>query len=557
MGELPENEKTKSTGKPTVSVSTRTIGVLGGGQLGRMMMEVAHRLNIKLIFLDAEDSPAMALTKNYQVGSFKNSEDVLALSAKCDLLTIEIEHVDVASLKGLNVQPSVKTIALIQDKYQQKTFFSRHVPCPLVIEVANLKELESAGSSFGFPFMLKKKRNSYDGKGNYMLRSPIDFEPALAALGEGVYAEKWCHFEKELAVIVVKSSTEIVSYPVVQTFHRDSICHTVIAPASISMDVAHKATNIAKNAVHLLEGFGVFAVELFLLKDGSVYLNEIAPRPHNSGHFTIEACETSQYENHLRAILDLPLGSTAMRVPNAAMVNLIGASTDPDCILSPVKQAMLINGASVHLYGKTECRKGRKMGHLTITANNKSQLCTRLHSIWDTVGGSPLINNKSPLVGVIMGSDSDLPKMKDCCEMLEQFNVPFEVTIVSAHRTPDRLMTYAKTAWERGLKVIIAAAGGAAHLPGMVASLTVLPVIGVPIALKYLDGVDSLHSIVQMPRGVPVATVAIDNSTNAGLLAIRILGGDYAYKMKQYQDDMKATVLEKAKDLELKGWSSY
>ena len=539
-----------------IAVCQKTVGVLGGGQLGRMMLEAANRLNIKLVFLDNKDAPISNVCTNLIEGSFKNAEDVIKLSKLCDVLTIEIEHVNVQSLKGLTIHPSVETIELIQDKFIQKSYFKDKVPCPAIIEINDSVKLDQVAKSFGYPFMLKKKRNAYDGKGNMAIKSSSDLKEALD-FAQDVYAEQWCHFEKELAVVVVKSSAELITYPVVETYHRDSICHTVICPPSISMELAEKAIQVAKSAVKHLSGNGVFAVELFLQKDGAILLNEIAPRPHNSGHLTIEACETSQFENHLRAILDLPLGSTAMKCPYAAMVNLLGASSNSDCVMQPIKQALATPGASVHLYGKNECRKGRKMGHITYTAASRSHLLSALHSLWDLVGGSPLKSTKSPLVGVIMGSDSDLPKMRDCCELLEQFNVPFEVTIVSAHRTPERLYNYSKTAWERGLKVIIAAAGGAAHLPGMVSAMTCLPVIGVPIALKHLGGVDSLHSIVQMPRGVPVATVAIDNSTNAALLAIRMLGGEFAYKMDQYQREMKNTVLEKAKSLELKGWSSY
>eukprot|EP00834_Sanchytrium_tribonematis_P000915 NODE_19_length_47148_cov_1.447810.p6 type:complete len:545 gc:universal NODE_19_length_47148_cov_1.447810:32881-34515(+) len=540
-----------------ISTSATVVGVLGGGQLGRMMLEAANRLNIKLLFLDSVDSPVAKVSKNLVEGSFKNKDDVKKLASQCDLLTIEIEHVEVEALKKLNVQPRVETIELIQNKFTQKTFFSSRVPCPRLMEINDTKDLEKASNMFGLPLMLKRKYNSYDGKGNFVVRNASDFEKSLKDLGNEVFAEKWCDFERELSVLVVKSENELKTYPVVQTHHRDSICHTVIVPAPVSGDIQERATKVAETAVALLSGYGIFAVELFQQRDGSILLNEIAPRPHNSGHLTIEACETSQFENHLRAILNLPLGSTALKVPNAAMVNIIGASNNVDCIMSPVKQALSIEGSSIHLYGKAECRKGRKMGHITITANNKPQLLQRLQPLWDSVGGSPLKSNNSPLIGVIMGSDSDLPKMKDCCEILEQFNVPFEVTIVSAHRTPERLSQYARTAYERGLKVIIAAAGGAAHLPGMVASMTCLPVVGVPIALKHLDGVDSLHSIVQMPRGVPVATVAIDNATNAALLAVRILGGDYSSQMTVYQTNMKNVVLEKAKQLELKGWSSF
>lgn len=247
---------------------------------------------------------------------------------------------------------------------------------------------------------------------------------------------------------------------------------------------------------------------------GSIFLNEIAPRPHNSGHYTIEACETSQFENHLRAILSLPLGSTAMKVPASAMLNIIGASDSMEDIRNFAEFALTVPGASTHLYGKGECRKGRKMGHITVVANSDSELRERLRPLLERLPGvtnpkevdfyTPLPpsvghSHKFPLVGVIMGSDSDLPVMLPAARILDKFKVPYELTIVSAHRTPDRMVDYARAAASRGLKVIIAGAGGAAHLPGMVAALTALPVIGVPVKGSSLDGVDSLHSIVQMP----------------------------------------------------------
>lgn len=246
---------------------------------------------------------------------------------------------------------------------------------------------------------------------------------------------------------------------------------------------------------------------------GSISLNEIAPRPHNSGHYTIEACETSQYENHLRAILSLPLGSTALKVPSAAMLNLIGASPDMNEIKRIAEGALAVPGASVHLYGKSECRKGRKMGHITVVAPSDADLRTRLRPILQSLPGAderevalyspappaPAHSHPHPLVGVIMGSDSDLPVMLPAARVLDRFGIPYELTIVSAHRTPDRLVEYARSAAARGLRAVIAGAGGAAHLPGMVAAMTALPVIGVPVKGSSLDGVDSLHSIVQMP----------------------------------------------------------
>lgn len=247
---------------------------------------------------------------------------------------------------------------------------------------------------------------------------------------------------------------------------------------------------------------------------GSVYLNEIAPRPHNSGHYTIEACETSQYENHLRAILSLPLGSTALKVPSACMLNILGASSSMSDITSFTQFALTVPGARVHLYGKAECRKGRKMGHVTIVADSDAELSTRLRPLLAHLPGghdpqeldlyAPLFpargfSHQHPLVGVIMGSDSDLPVMLPAADILNHFKIPYELTIVSAHRTPDRLVEYSRSAAARGLRVVIAGAGGAAHLPGMVAAMTALPVVGVPVKGSSLDGVDSLHSIVQMP----------------------------------------------------------
>ncbi len=248
-------------------------------------------------------------------------------------------------------------------------------------------------------------------------------------------------------------------------------------------------------------------------------MNEIAPRPHNSGHYTIEACETSQYENHLRAILALPIGSTALKVPSAAMLNLLGASNDMSELTNFAKLALGVPGASVHLYGKAECRKGRKMGHITVAANSDAEISARLRQLLQHLPGrddrdrdfdldehapeaqEPGMghSHEQPLVGVIMGSDSDLPVMLPAARILDRFRVPYELTIVSAHRTPDRLVEYARSAAPRGLRVIVAGAGGAAHLPGMVAAMTALPVIGVPVKGSSLDGVDSLHSIVQMP----------------------------------------------------------
>ncbi|KAJ1978179.1 phosphoribosylaminoimidazole carboxylase ade2 [Dimargaris xerosporica] len=592
------------------------VGILGGGQLGRMLVEAANRLNVHVSILDqGENAPAKQLAAHNQHidGQFRDAERIRELAEQVDALTVEIEHVNVSELirlrqehPKLQIQPSPRTIKIIQDKFEQKRHLnSNGLPLPAFQEVKSEEDLKEAAKQFGYPLMLKAKKMAYDGRGNAVIKSEADIPRAWQALvpAEGdaaattsnLFVEQWVPFTKELAVMVVRSRDGMVrSYPLVETVQKDNICHLVLAPAQMEGTVATRAKKIAESAIMSLDGAGVFGVEMFLLEDGGVLLNEIAPRPHNSGHYTIEACETSQFENHLRAIMGRPLGSTALKVGAAAMVNVLGADTEAET-MKPYAAALSVDGATIHAYGKESCRPGRKMGHITVVGQSMSQVHARLLPILRAIGGPPTeepttqqpppptattttisaavkhlqsydarvdvaLASVSPLVAMIMGSDSDLPKMKAGAKILEEFGVPFELTIVSAHRTPDRLCQFAKQAHKRGVKAIIAAAGGAAHLPGMVASMTPLPVIGVPIKGSSLDGVDSLYSIVQMPRGVPVATVAIDNSTNAALLAIRILAPfitEYLDKMVKYQHAMEKEVHKKVDKLKAVGWEEY
>lgn len=281
----------------------------------------------------------------------------------------------------------------------------------------------------------------------------------------------------------------------------------------------------------------------------------------------------SQFENHLRAILDLPLGDTSLRVPSAAMINILGVNDDMGPVRKMVQDALAVDGASAHLYGKADSRKARKMGHITVTAPSDAELSARMRTLLsqqpdldekfvDSIAPAPKEgrSHPHPLVGIIMGSDSDLPVMLPATKILDKFGIPYELTITSAHRTPDRMVKYARSAASRGLRAVIAGAGGAAHLPGMVASETSVPVIGVPVKASVLDGVDSLYSIVQMPRGIPCATVGINNSTNAALLAVRILGTsvpEYQRAMEKYQHDLEEEVLGKAETLGEIGWDRY
>jgi phosphoribosylaminoimidazole carboxylase len=524
----------------------KTVGVLGGGQLGRMLAEAANRLNIKVVALEkSATAPTKQITAHgdHIDGSFKDSDDILQLSKRCNVLTIEIEHVDTQILKELDgksdvvIEPHWETIQTIQDKFRQKQHLEKNdipVAQSYLLSTNSEAELQRVSEKVGFPFMLKACKDAYDGRGNFVVKSAADFSSALSTLGNrSLYAEKWANFTMELAAMVVQTKNGAVSFPVVETVHERSICKLVYAPPrGVSKQICQRAKELAQRTIATFKGKGVFAVEMFLLRNDELLVNEIAPRPHNSGHYTIEGCPMSQYEAHLHAILDLPIPISRLRLREPTiMLNILGGK-NPDSHMKLVRDALATDG-TVHLYGKGAGTMGRKMGHITITAPTMQEAEVRIAPLirsFDEIAGNKVNSNSAAiltptaLVAVVMGSDSDLPTMEAGILILEKFSIPHEVRITSAHRTPNFMSDFAAAAADRGIKVIIAAAGGAAHLPGMIASQTPLPVIGVPVKASVLDGVDSLHSIVQMPRGVPVATVGISNSTNAALLAARMLG---------------------------------
>lgn len=545
-------------------MDSKVLGIVGGGQLGRMTVEAANRLNVRTLVLDAEGAPAKQINADpeHVEGKFTDAQKVQELAQKCDILTIEIEHVDADALAdcGKPVKPAVETIKLIQDKFLQKEhLLSNKLPVALSEAVdPTVESCNSFGEKHGFPFMLKSRKDAYDGKGNSVVKSSDLITASLDELPKsGLYAEKWAPFTKELAVMVVRlGNGDVVTYPCVETYHENNVCHTVFAPAPVSDDVSKAAQKLAKMAVASLWGAGVFGVEMFLLANGELLINEIAPRPHNSGHYTQDACVTSQFEAHVRACVGLPLPANATRFStpgtSSIMLNVLGNKDASE--LQMCERALETPGCAVHLYGKAS-RPGRKLGHINIVGSSLAE-CRQKLSYVEFGEREPLV----PTVGVIMGSDSDLPVMKAACEVLEEFGVPFECSIVSAHRTPAKMVEYAETAEDRGIKVIIAGAGGAAHLPGMVAASTSVPVVGVPVKGSSLDGVDSLYSIVQMPKGVPVATVAINNAMNAGLLAIRILGvgnNELRDKLAKFRREKSEEVFSKDQHLAEIGFAKY
>lgn len=543
----------------------KTVGILGGGQLGRMLTLAANDLGIKTITLDAAACPAkqVAAHAKHVTGSFRDPAAIKRLAAACDVLTAEIEHVDTETLEDVSagselradwkrvdvpmvdVQPGWETIRCIQDKFEQKEWLVRHgVPVARSVAVKEPhgeQEVRDAMRMIGGSgWMLKARRDAYDGRGNFVVKGERMVREAVEALGDrALYVEEWADFSKELAVMVVKIKDDIeegwqeatLAYPVVETVHEDSICKLVYAPArGVEEEMKSKAQELARKAVASFRGKGVFGVEMFLLKNSmnvtalnpltsliradELLINEIAPRPHNSGHYTIEACAISQFEAHLRAILDLPLRQEDLEADRVSvMVNILGG-LEAESHLRVVEKALTIPRAAIHLYGKAEGRPGRKMGHVTVTAVSVAVAERKIASLVDAVDeireerlkprqASTAIKTAqkklSPVVAVTMGSDSDLSVLLPGIKFLEDFKVPYYTTIKSAHRTPEAMVEFAKDAASQGIKIIIAAAGGAAHLPGMVAANTWLPVIGVPVKASTLDGLDSLLSIVQMP----------------------------------------------------------
>ena len=504
-------------------MSSPKVGILGGGQLGRMLVQAANDLEIQVTVLDAEHSPAKQISAHngHITGSFKSRADVKALAQSCDVLTTEIEHVDTYALEevaaNVDIQPSWETLRIIQDKFEQRHFLQKwKIPMAQYWELreGTSHELTKIGEDLGYPLMLKSKTQAYDGRGNCPVKDQNDIPRALEALKDRpLYVEKWVKFKMEIAVIVVKTKDDVLSYPTVETVQEASICKLVYAPArTVTENVNIKAQELAKDVVKAFEGKGVFGVEMFLMEDDTLLLNELAPRVHNSGHWTIEGSSMSQFEAHLRAILDLPVPQP-FQVRPSIMLNILGGST-PDFHLKVKDRALSIPGAKVHLYGKGEGRLGRKMGHITVTASTMYECEMLIQPLIDYTDGTnhhgtteprqlgPL-PIPSPPIAVFMGSDSDLETLMPGLALLEDyFGITPLTQIVSAHRTPDHMAQVASSAARCGVKVIIAAAGGAAHLPGMMAAQTTLPVIGVPVKARTLDGVDSLYSIVQMPRGI-------------------------------------------------------
>lgn len=353
----------------------QTIGILGGGQLGKMLLYTTRQWDIQTKVMDpSNEAPARIACNHFIQGDLMDYDKVLQFGKDVDIVTIEIENVNTDALmelekKGVQVYPQAKVLKTIQNKCHQKQFYQKNkiptAPFQLFESKEGLKNAVARGR-ISFPFVWKSESMGYDGYGVKIVRSNQDLEQIKEG---GCMAEELVNIEKELGVIVCRSPKgEVQCYPCVEMeFHPEANqVEYVLSPARISKSIATQAEKIALSVSDAFQHVGLLAVELFLTKEGELWVNEVAPRPHNSGHYTIEAAYTSQFEQHLRALLDLPLGNTANKVAGV-MVNLVGKEGHSGPVYyKNIEHILAIDGVNPHLYGKKETRPFRKMGHVTI-----------------------------------------------------------------------------------------------------------------------------------------------------------------------------------------------
>ena len=361
-----------------MSLFNKRIGIIGGGQLGKMMIQEAKKMGFYVSILDPDaHCTASSLVDEHIVASFDDKEAILKLADISDVITYEFEHINVEALfeaeKLKPVYPAVKSLEIIQDKYKQnQALFNAGVHIPKFAKVESIEDIKKQGEILGFPLMLKAAKGGYDGKGNFFIKNADKVEEGFVALGSGkisLFVEEFVDFNIEISTLACRGiDGDIVIYPIAENTHKNEVLNETKVPAAISDDMAEKAMGVAKKVMQLFEGVGMFCVEMFACKDGSVLVNEIAPRPHNSGHFSIEACYTSQFENHIRAIVGLPLGSTKLISP-VSMFNILGEQSGK-AEWQNCDKALQIEGVNLHIYGKNEVRPKRKMGHITALADS-------------------------------------------------------------------------------------------------------------------------------------------------------------------------------------------
>ncbi|WP_078551357.1 5-(carboxyamino)imidazole ribonucleotide synthase [Bacillus alkalicellulosilyticus] len=365
-----------------------TIGFLGGGQLGRMMAISAREMGYRIAVLEpTENSPCGQISDIVIQAQYDDRQGAIELAEHCDVLTYEFENIDKETARWLQenlyLPQGYKLLETSQHRGREKNAIqSFGLPVAPFYVLETFEQLEDAIQKIGIPSVLKTCTGGYDGKGQVVIRSDEDIQPAFEELeGKGeLVLEKWIVFEKELSVIVTRNvSGEVKTFPVAENIHRNNILHQTIVPARIDESIQEQAKKMAVRLADGLEMVGTLAVEMFLNKDGEIYINEVAPRPHNSGHYTMNACKTSQFEQHIRAICDLPLGETTLVSP-VVMVNILGEHVP--AVMDKLSQ---FDTVKLHFYGKEEAKQGRKMGHINVLADSVEEALSKIEklAIWE------------------------------------------------------------------------------------------------------------------------------------------------------------------------------
>ena len=374
----------------------KRLGIIGGGQLGMMITEAAKNLSkyiSEITVLDpTENCPAAQAGAKQIVGDFKDELAILKLAEQSDIITYEIEsgNTDVLSKLKAKIEPSPSTLGIIQDKFLQKTFLSENeLPVSQFYEITSLGDLHEKIKELGLPVLLKSRRDAYDGRGNFKIISSDEIEKAYHHFdGKSLMVEKFVDFKMEVSVIAARNTKgNIVTYPLVENIHENNILKMTIAPARVSDDVIKDAGEIARKTMEVLKGAGVFGIEMFIDQDDKILINEIAPRVHNSGHHTLQSCKTSQFEQHLRAILGLDLGSTDL-IHKTVMCNILG----PDGFEGKYKPVELEkDNVYLKMYGKDISKPQRKIGHFNVVDLSDSKDASELLKTADEIKNSILV----------------------------------------------------------------------------------------------------------------------------------------------------------------------
>ncbi len=568
--------------------NAKSIGIIGGGQLGYMLIKYGIRKidqRVQIFVLSESENCSCSRIPNDEnvtiiIGKLSDELQIKSFIDMCDIVTWETEHFN-TSIDSPKWIPNIDTLRIINNKITQKQWLQDNgIETTPFIHGTHKQDLlfyfsergaimctnttTKAIMDCGEKLVIKLPCGGYDGKAVRIIPKDIiskkgDINDNIGTPSNPILVEKYIKHKEEISVIIATDSNGcVVNYDVIgMKFHKQHNILDQCYPANkLVPQIEQQAFVLAKRVVSALGSPGLFAVEMFYdTVDGLLYVNEIAPRVHNSGHHTINTHDISQFEMLARMLLRLNIYTPRLIFPHFLMCNILGPSYI-DKQPYQIRNRLCVSSEEspfVIDYNKSMSAPQKKIGHVCYFSkeDNVHEQYNVYQQFIQVVPADTTPHQFK--VGVVMGSISDYTVMKAACDTLGQFGVQYEVSIVSAHRTPDRLRLYAKTAYDRHVNVIIAGAGGAAHLPGMLASNTTVPVIGVPVKSSALSGVDSLYSIVQMPPGVPVACMSVDGAKNAALYALHIASitsGDIRNKLERFRSKSRNVVYESCSQLQ-------